>query len=76
MALGDELAGPGDAHAYSQSRKSFPAISSSIGLLPERPLQLRDPPPLLSGQRPVLAGLEALHARLDHLIAPPPQQRL
>ena len=29
VAFGDELAGPGDAHAYSQSRKSFPEISSS-----------------------------------------------
>ena len=29
VALGDQLAGPGDAHAYSQSRKSFPAISNS-----------------------------------------------
>ena len=29
VALGDELAGPGDALSHSQSRKSFPATSSS-----------------------------------------------
>jgi hypothetical protein len=29
IALGDQLTRPGDAHPYSQSRKSFPAISSS-----------------------------------------------
>jgi len=29
VALADKLARPGDAHAYSQSRKNFPAISSS-----------------------------------------------
>jgi hypothetical protein len=29
VALGDELAGPGDALPHSQSRKSFPEISNS-----------------------------------------------
>ena len=60
----------------SQSRKSFSRDLQLIGLAPERPLELRDPPPLLSGKRTVLARLEALHARLDHLVAPPPQKRL
>ena len=29
VALGDQTAGPGDAHAHSQPAKAFPAISSS-----------------------------------------------
>jgi site-specific recombinase XerD len=39
-------------------------------------LGLRDPAALLGGQRAVLAGLIALHARLDHLIAPAPEEGL
>ena len=34
IALGDQQAGPGDAHAYSQPAKAFPAISSSYVFLP------------------------------------------
>ena len=34
-AVRDQLAGPGDAHAHSQPRKSSPAISTSIVLRPK-----------------------------------------
>ena len=52
-ALRDELAGPGDAHAHSQPRKSSPATSTSIVLRPSARSSWRD----LAAQ---LVGLGAL----------------
>jgi hypothetical protein len=58
---------------------SPPELSRDLqlrGLPAQRPLERRDPAALLGGQRAVLAGRITLHARLDHLIAPPAQQHL